>query len=54
MKKRGFNEVYQIDGGIVRYGEQFGNDGLGKVRLQYLMAVRRSISRRVRKSSAHA
>lgn len=28
MKKRGFNEVYQIDGGIVRYGEQFGNDGL--------------------------
>jgi UPF0176 protein len=28
MKKRGFTEVYQIDGGIVRYGEQFGNDGL--------------------------
>ncbi|WP_348771183.1 rhodanese-related sulfurtransferase [Canibacter zhuwentaonis] len=28
MRKRGFNEVYQIDGGIVRYGEMFGNDGL--------------------------
>ncbi|MBC9936166.1 MULTISPECIES: rhodanese-related sulfurtransferase [unclassified Leucobacter] len=28
MIKRGFSEVYQIDGGIVRYGEAFGNDGL--------------------------
>ncbi|MBU5900336.1 hypothetical protein JVW24_24765, partial [Vibrio cholerae O1] len=28
MKNRGFNEVYQIDGGIVRYGEKYGNDGL--------------------------
>ncbi len=28
MKNRGFNEVYQIDGGIVRYGNKFGNDGL--------------------------
>lgn len=28
MKRRGFSEVYQIDGGIVRYGEAFGNDGL--------------------------
>lgn len=28
MKKRGFSEVYQIDGGIVRYGETYGNDGL--------------------------
>lgn len=27
MKKRGYQEVYQIDGGIVKYGEQFGNDG---------------------------
>jgi UPF0176 protein len=26
MKKRGFNEVYQIDGGIVKYGERFGDD----------------------------
>lgn len=28
MKKRGFTDVYQIDGGIVKYGEQFGDDGL--------------------------
>lgn len=28
MKSRGFKEVYQLDGGIVRYGEQFGDDGL--------------------------
>ncbi|WP_142112815.1 rhodanese-related sulfurtransferase [Rarobacter incanus] len=28
MKNRGFNEVYQIEGGIVRYGEQFGSGGL--------------------------
>lgn len=26
MKNRGFNEVYQIDGGIVNYGERFGDD----------------------------
>ncbi|HVX48430.1 MAG TPA: rhodanese-related sulfurtransferase [Candidatus Saccharimonadales bacterium] len=28
MKNRGFKEVYQIDGGIVRYGETYGDDGL--------------------------
>lgn len=28
MKERGFNEVYQIDGGIVRYGEKYGDKGL--------------------------
>jgi UPF0176 protein len=28
MKNRGFNEVYQIDGGIVKYGESYGDDGL--------------------------
>lgn len=28
MVNRGFTEVYQLDGGIVRYGETFGNDGL--------------------------
>lgn len=28
MKNRGFKEVYQIDGGIVKYGEEFGDDGL--------------------------
>jgi UPF0176 protein len=28
MKKRGFKDVYQIDGGIVKYGERFGDDSL--------------------------
>lgn len=28
MKNRGFEDVYQIDGGIVKYGEQFGDAGL--------------------------
>lgn len=28
MRSRGFGEVYQLDGGIVRYGEAFGDDGL--------------------------
>lgn len=27
MMNRGFKEVYQIDGGIVKYGEKFGDDG---------------------------
>ncbi len=28
MLQRGFQEVYQVEGGIVRYGEAFGNEGL--------------------------
>ena len=28
MVKRGFTEVYQLDGGIVRYGERFKDEGL--------------------------
>lgn len=28
MKNRGFKEVYQIDGGIVKYGETYADDGL--------------------------
>ena len=28
MKNRGFEEVYQIEGGIVRYGEKYGDQGL--------------------------
>jgi UPF0176 protein len=28
MKKRGFKEVYQMDGGIAKYGETYGDDGL--------------------------
>lgn len=28
MIRRGFSEVYQLDGGIVRYGEKYGDQGL--------------------------
>ncbi len=28
MKNRGFKEVYQIEGGIVKYGEKYKDDGL--------------------------
>ncbi|HRJ06181.1 MAG TPA: rhodanese-related sulfurtransferase [Candidatus Saccharibacteria bacterium] len=28
MKKRGFKDVYQIDGGIVKYGDAYADDGL--------------------------
>ena len=28
MKQRGFGEVYQLAGGIIRYGETYGNQGL--------------------------
>jgi UPF0176 protein len=28
MKNRGFKEVYQMDGGVVKYGEKYGDDGL--------------------------
>ncbi|MDQ0577540.1 oxygen-dependent tRNA uridine(34) hydroxylase TrhO [Agromyces albus] len=28
MTSRGFGEVYQLDGGIARYGERYGDDGL--------------------------
>ena len=28
MRHRGFEEVYQLDGGIVRYGDTYGDDGL--------------------------
>ncbi|BDH58530.1 hypothetical protein MTP03_34690 [Tsukamurella sp. PLM1] len=28
MRRRGFGEVYQLDGGIARYGERFGDRGL--------------------------
>lgn len=28
MKNRGFKEVYQMDGGIVKYGEKYGDEGL--------------------------
>jgi UPF0176 protein len=28
MKNRGFKDVYQIEGGIVKYGEKYGDEGL--------------------------
>ena len=28
MKQEGFKEVYQLDGGIVKYGQEYGDDGL--------------------------
>lgn len=28
MKNRGFKEVYQLDGGIVKYGEKYADEGL--------------------------
>ncbi|MFW0792100.1 rhodanese-related sulfurtransferase [Gordonia sp. CPCC 205333] len=28
LRERGFNDVYQLDGGIVRYGEEYGDDSL--------------------------
>lgn len=28
MKQRGFKDVYQLDGGIVKYGQKYGDDGL--------------------------
>lgn len=28
MKNRGFKDVYQMDGGIVKYGETYGDEGL--------------------------
>lgn len=33
MKNRGFKNVYQIDGGIVKYGEKYGDDGLWEGKL---------------------
>jgi UPF0176 protein len=33
MKKRGFKEVYQIDGGIVKYGEKYKDAGLWEGKL---------------------
>ena len=41
MKNRGFKEVYQIDGGIVRYGEEFRDKGLWEGSLYVLIVVSR-------------
>lgn len=43
MKSEGFQDVYHLDGGIVKYGQEFGDDGLwdGKC---YVFDKRRSIA----------
>lgn len=43
MRERGFGEVYQLDGGIVRYAEAFGNDGLWEGAL-YVFDGRESVT----------
>ena len=43
MKQRGFGEVYQIDGGIVKYGEAFGDDGLWEGNL-YVFDARKGMN----------
>ena len=43
MVKRGFGEVYQLDGGIVRYAEKFGNDALWRGSL-YVFDGRESLA----------
>jgi UPF0176 protein len=42
MVNRGFTNVYQLDGGIVKYGERFGDSGLWKGSL-YVFDERKSI-----------
>ena len=42
MVSRGFGEVYQLDGGIVKYGETFGDSGLWQGSL-YVFDDRKSI-----------
>ena len=43
MIKRGFKEVYQMDGGIVRYGEAFGDSGLWEGSL-YIFDNRKAVT----------
>ncbi len=43
MIKRGFTEVYQMDGGIVRYGEAFGDSGLWEGSL-YIFDNRKAVT----------
>ncbi|MBV0894187.1 rhodanese-related sulfurtransferase [Microbacterium sp. NC79] len=43
LVSRGFGEVYQLDGGIVRYGESFGNTGLWEGSL-YVFDGRESVT----------
>lgn len=43
MIKRGFTEVYQLEGGIVRYGEAFGDQGLWEGSL-YIFDKRKAVT----------
>ncbi len=43
MKSRGFSEVYQLEGGIARYGEMFKDDGLWEGAL-YVFDGRRTVT----------
>jgi len=43
MVKRGFSEVYQLDGGIVRYGETYGDAGLWEGAL-YIFDNRKAVN----------
>jgi UPF0176 protein len=43
MIKRGFTEVYQLEGGIVRYGEAFGDSGLWEGSL-YIFDNRKAVT----------
>ena len=45
MKNRGFQEVYQIKGGIVRYGEKYGDKGLWEGSLYVLLHPQRRLYR---------
>lgn len=43
MKKRGYKDVYQMDGGIVKYGEKYKDDGYWKGKL-YIFDDRMSMA----------
>ena len=43
MKHRGFKDVYHLDGGIVKYGEAFGDDGFWEGKC-YVFDARKSIA----------
>ncbi len=43
MVERGFREVYQLDGGILRYGERYGDAGLWRGSV-YVFDGRRAVT----------
>ena len=53
MRSRGFGEVYQLDGGIVRYGETFGDTGLWEGSL-YVFDKRMNIEFAIRGQDSRA